>query len=372
MFRVQTLLLDAALLTTACGQTAASPCDSRSGPQEGADSATLQAQAAASPSCLAGGPGLSDCGPAKESCCTSLPVPGGTFYRTYTSDGCNATAEADPATVSSFRLDKYDVTVGRFRQFANAWSSGWRPAVGSGKHTHLNGGQGLVNSLPEGGYEPGWSTFTSIFGTKVSYDFFVAPTTAHLTSCSGGNLTTDLQFIPYSCNTWTDTPGTQENQPIVCVNWYEAYAFCIWDGGFLPSEAEWEYAAAGGSQQRLYPWGSADPGTANRYAIYHCNYPTPALVCTGAFEIAPVGTPTLGAGRWGQLDLAGNVWQLTLDDYIPYTACIDCAPLGTVPFSHIFKGGSFESDTPALLLPTYDPDLTSGRYDTGLRCARTP
>ena len=47
-----------------------------------------------------------------------------------------------------------------------------------------------------------------------------------------------------------------------CVNWFEAYAFCIWDGGFLPSDTEWEYAAAGGSLQREYPWGSTAPGTA--------------------------------------------------------------------------------------------------------------
>jgi len=61
------------------------------------------------------------CGAAGESCCTSPEVTGGTFYRTYTNDGSGPTAEADPATVSSFRLDKYDVTVGRFRQFVSAW-----------------------------------------------------------------------------------------------------------------------------------------------------------------------------------------------------------------------------------------------------------
>lgn len=41
---------------------------------------------------------------------------------------------------------KYLITVGRFRQFVNAWFAGWRPAAGSGKHSHLNGGEGLANS----------------------------------------------------------------------------------------------------------------------------------------------------------------------------------------------------------------------------------
>ena len=94
----------------------------------------------------------------------------------------------------------------------------------------------------------------------------MSPTSANLASCS-----------PYS--TWTNTASTQENLPINCVNWWESYAFCIWDGGFLPSESEWEYAAAGGSQQREYPWGSAAPGTGNQYAICqygidNCYYPS--------------------------------------------------------------------------------------------------
>jgi formylglycine-generating enzyme len=314
------------------------------------------------PSCQPGGPGMTDCGANKESCCTSLEVTGGTYYRTYDlsdagvplqPDGGGATGEADPATVSTFKLDKYLTTVGRFRQFVNTRNGGWVPTAGSGKHAHLNGGQGLANSASPGTYEPGWIAVD---------DSNIAPTNADLT-----------------CNpnyaTWTASAGTQENLPINCVNWYEAYAFCIWDGGFLPSEAEWECAAAGGSQQREYPWGWTDPGTSNEYAIYAgrlgiCHYPDGGT-CTGTANIAPVGTAELGAGLWGQLDLAGEVFELTLDWYAPYVGpCANCAFLMATS-GRVVRGGYLLLD-PSLLLPAFrssDPPKVRDRL-TGFRCAR--
>jgi formylglycine-generating enzyme required for sulfatase activity len=271
--------------------------------------------------------------------------------RTYANIDGGAVSESDPATISGFALDKYEVTVGRFRQFFTAWSKGWLPPPASGRQTHLNAGKGLTSGAASGQYESGWSA---------SYDGNVAPTDANL-ECET------------SYSTWTSAPAAQENLPVNCVNWYEAYAFCIWDGGFLPSEAEWEYAAAGGAQQREWPWGSTAPGTANQYAIYGCNYPTTGS-CTGLVNIAPVGTPPLGEGLWGQLDLAGNVAEWTLDLWTATypDPCTDCADLtaGTV---RVARGGTFAlaaSD----MLPTYRgndlPTVRDGHI--GFRCARAP
>jgi sulfatase modifying factor 1 len=294
-------------------------------------------------------------------------VMGGTFDRSYMSgdaDAGSAQAEggssqgSDPATVSSFWLDKYDVTVGRFRKFVEVvlptdGGVGWRPPVGSGKHDELSSGKGLLDVGPSDAgvaYETGW---------LASYDVNLSPTAANL-ACS-------------SLGTWTVAVGSQENLPINCVNWWEAYAFCIWDGGFLPSESEWEYAAAGGSQQRDYPWGSTDPGTANQYAIYNCNYPNGSGGCTDLSSIAPVGTATMGAGVWGQLDLVGEVWQWTADWYrVAYVdPCVDCADL-TGGSSRVLRGGSYNDDA-TNLPPAYrnanDPSI---RNDfVGLRCARS-
>jgi formylglycine-generating enzyme required for sulfatase activity len=299
---------------------------------------------------------MTNCGSGSESCCTSLQVAGGTYYRTYTNSGSGPTGLADPATVSSFRLDKYLVTVGRFRQFVNAWNggAGWLPPAGSGKHAYLSGSNGL--NAVGGGYEPGWIAMDNSN---------VAPTNDNLLRCA-----------PYS--TWTASAGSQENLPINCVTWYEAYAFCIWDGGaFLPSEAEWGYAAAGGNQQREYPWGSTTPGTANQYAIYgdgagNCYYPSGSGSCASVANIAAVGTATLGAGLWGHLDLAGDLMEWNVDWHGTYAACTDCADF-TSGSNRVIRGGLFSNGQSYLLPPSrfFNPPAIVENY-IGFRCARSP
>jgi sulfatase modifying factor 1 len=163
-----------------------------------------------------------------------------------------------PAEVSDFRLDTYEVTVGRFRKFVAAYSQ-----------TMIAAGAG---ANPNNASDTGWST-------------------AWNASLDAGSeaLATALKCFG-SYQTWTDAPGSAaaESLPINCIDWFEAEAFCIWDGGRLPTEAEWNYAAAGGTQQRVYPWGSTAPD---------CSY---ANFGSAASGLAFASRRTAGSTVWAQ------------------------------------------------------------------------
>jgi formylglycine-generating enzyme required for sulfatase activity len=291
---------------------------------------------------------MSDCGPNGDSCCASLPVQGGGFDRSYDGLSAGFTSNAYPASVSTFRLDRFEVTVGRFRQFVTAVTSGWLPAPGSGKHSHANGGLGLVDvGADAGAYETGWdATWDSNLPASAG---------AWNTGLAGG--------------TWTATARSDEALPITEVNWYEAYAFCIWDHGFLPSESEWNYAAGGGSQQRAYPWSPAYPPGSTAFDCTNANY----VSCpAGAARTVGSESPA-GDGRWGQSDLAGNVWEWNLDWLADYaTPCADCANLAQGS-ARVDRGGSFMSSPSALLVSNRGSYAPAGGTElVGVRCARSP
>jgi hypothetical protein len=190
---------------------------------------------------------------ANESCCSSPRVPGGTVKQTQPAD---------------FYLDKYEVTVGRFRAF-------------------LDAGQGTQSNPPaagtgENGWDPAWKSF-------------LAQSTQSLKNRLRCGATAP---------TWTETAEEKENRPINCIDWYTAFAFCDWDKGRLPTKAEVRYAAQGGSEQRTYPWGSTEPNISlANYACMGDGDP----VCAGRTDILSVGMKPDGNGRWGHSDLAGNV-----------------------------------------------------------------
>ncbi len=289
------------------------------------------------PSCQ----GLADsCGPGgDEDCCDSPFVQGGTYYRSY--DGVTHSDDSNPATVSCFRLDRFAVTVGRFRAFVQA-------------------GLGTQESPPDAG--DGAHPLIAASGWQSSWNGELPLDQAGLIS----NLKCYADF-----QTWTDAAGDNEAHPINCVSWYEAFAFCAWDGGRLPTEAEWNYAAAGGDEQREYPWGSGiDPS----YAVYNCTGngdPKPNCVFE---DILSVGSRSpKGDGRWGQADLAGSMGEWNLDWHADYVnPCHDCANLAQATY-RVRRSGSWIKDAEYLRAANRDSYTPAEhRNYIGLRCARTP
>jgi formylglycine-generating enzyme required for sulfatase activity len=92
-------------------------------------------------------------------------------------------------------------------------------------------------------------------------------------------------------------------------------------------------------------------------------------------NIAPVGTAALGAGRWGQLDLGGNVSEWNLDYFFPYSyenPCTDCAELNWQD-ARVKAGGGYDWAA-FMMVPSFrSNDTPDARSDSsGFRCARTP
>jgi sulfatase modifying factor 1 len=255
-----------------------------------------------------------------------------------------------PASVSSFRLDSFEVVVGRFQRFVNAWVDGFRPSAGAGKHAHLNAGRGLVET--GGGYERGWDEnwADNLATTAADWD---------------ANLSCEPSYSTWPASTL---------RPQTCVTWYEAYAFCIWDGGFLPSEAERNYAASGGGAQRQYPWGYAVPSAEAALAAYGCYY-NGSGTCSGVANIALVGSIPAGDGMFGQSDLGGSVWEWNLDWYstsYSSASCDNCVDSSSSQH-RVRRGGSFRYSDESLASAFRSRDAPMNRrFDGGFRCARAP
>jgi formylglycine-generating enzyme required for sulfatase activity len=248
--------------------------------------------------------------------------------------------------VSDFRLDSYEITVGRFRKFVAAFSQAMI-TQGAGKNP---------NNAADTGWDTAWNASLEMNSTSL----------AAALKC--------IAAPQQSYATWSDQAGgpALESLPINCLDWYDAEAFCIWDGGRLPTETEWNYAAAGGTQQRVYPWGSAAPD---------CTFANFKGAAGGTDYCAPGGhlnrvgaESPLGDGKFGHVDLAGNVAEWVQDWYVaPYpTPCTNCSNLNSST-ARVIRGGSAGSEG-SFLTASYRAvqDPSKRFYGEGARCARNP
>jgi formylglycine-generating enzyme required for sulfatase activity len=348
------------------------------------------------PSCGSGLP--ESCGPDEDSCCASTRIPGGPFEPNFDTGGQSQGAthlESGPYSidtspksvrVSPFYLDRFEVTVGRFKRFLAVYDD-WR------SQTLINqNGAGAVAALPQtlssacagstesapNGWQTVWMAEPPASGSVDALPKTAAEFKSLIeTKCSAGN--GGPKNTP---GTFRDDPDTSDDdKPISCVTWAEAYAFCIWDGGRLPTEAEWNFAAAGGIQQRPFPWSTKNPDPeVGQTTALPAGF---AAVATSQDLPDNVGSYPAGLAPYSQADLAGSVYEWTLDspagpddfayqDSDPLNLCgYVAAGVGTGNVGRVIRGGSYES----ALVPArtsvrrFTPDNYRFR-DLGMRCAR--
>lgn len=165
------------------------------------------------------------------------------------------------------------------------------------------------------------------------------------------------------------------DHPVVHVSWNDAMAYCAWSGKSLPTEAQWEYAARGGLEQKLYPWGNKlRPGGKHFCNIWQGNFPNENTAEDGYSGTCPV--EAFPANGYGLYSMTGNTWEWCADWFSPesHSQSTRMNPRGPMTGqARVVKGGSFLCHHSycnryrVAARTSNTPDSTTGHI--GFRCA---
>ncbi|NXG19075.1 SUMF2 enzyme, partial [Grallaria varia] len=210
-------------------------------------------------------------------------LPGGTFLM-----GCGSpesSGEEGPpreVTVGPFAVDKRPVTNRDFREFVR---------------------------------EKKYKTEAEAFGWSFVFEDFVSE---ELKKKVTQKLESAPWWLPIEKAFWRQPSGPGStikdrlDYPVLHVSWNDARAFCAWKGKRLPTEQEWEFAARGGLEQRLYPWGNKFQP--NRTNLWQGDFPRVDTAEDGYHGVSPV-TAFPPQNSYGLYDLLGNTWEWTASEF---------------------------------------------------------
>jgi eukaryotic-like serine/threonine-protein kinase len=289
---------------------------------------TPSAAASSVPAAAAPAPSASAAGATKETCPAGMiSIPGGSFFMG-SDEGLAFEKPSHQVAIAPFCIDEFEVTVDKYKTCSDE---------GRCKRA------GSTNE---------WASITD----------------------------KERKVFDPTCN--VRDPEARGKHPINCVDWEMADKYCHEQGGRLPTEAEWEFAARG-PDGRKYPWGDEDPSAGRMNA---CGKECVAWgakngveekgmydVDDGFATTAPVGSFPKGASRYGVQDVVGNVWEWVADWYGPYASAEERDPKGpSAGEERVIRGGSWNGSYASWVRPTfrYKDAPTKRSYGIGFRCAK--